>query len=380
MTALRERLGVQSLRAGGFFAWWGRSLAAWLPRAWRSVLGFDRGRLLLGIDGDGLQLRLQDGDGLRDLGRMPLPAELEVDGDDVLGAVLSPSVAELPRWLLLPAGDCLRRRLVLPAAAAERLRDVVGFEIDRQTPFAAEDAAYDARLLSRRDGDGQLDVELVVVPRVVLDAQRNALGAQSRWLAGADVAGANGEPLGVNLLPPASRFAPSDPWRAWNLALAAVALLAIAAMLWQMLDNRRTAADAFAVVADRQANAARNVSVQRQRLVDLVQGQAFLDRSRSGRATAVEVLDELSRRLPDDTYLEKFAMEGDRIPLIGLSNQASALIGRLEGSKLWRAPALTGALVPDPRTRRDRFTLVIELVDNGPGTEDANGGDDANRR
>ncbi len=380
MTALRERLGVQSLRAGGFFAWWGRSLAAWLPRAWRSVLGFDRGRLLLGIDGDGLQLRLQDGDGLRDLGRMPLPAELEVDGDDVLGAVLSPSVAELPRWLLLPAGDCLRRRLVLPAAAAERLRDVVGFEIDRQTPFAAEDAAYDARLLSRRDGDGQLDVELVVVPRVVLDAQRNALGAQSRWLAGADVAGANGEPLGVNLLPPASRFAPSDPWRAWNLALAAVALLAIAAMLWQMLDNRRTAADAFAVVADRQANAARNVSVQRQRLVDLVQGQAFLDRSRSGRATAVEVLDELSRRLPDDTYLEKFAMEGDRITLIGLSNQASALIGRLEGSKLWRAPALTGALVPDPRTRRDRFTLVIELVDNGPGTEDANGGDDANRR
>jgi general secretion pathway protein L len=380
MTALRERLGVHSLRAGGFFAWWGRSLAAWLPRAWRSVLGFDRGRLLLGIDGDGLQLRLQDGDGLRDLGRMPLPAELEVDGDDVLGAVLSPSVAELPRWLLLPAGDCLRRRLVLPAAAAERLRDVVGFEIDRQTPFAAEDAAYDARLLSRRDGDGQLDVELVVVPRVVLDAQRNALGAQSRWLAGADVAGANGEPLGVNLLPPASRFAPSDPWRAWNLALAAVALLAIAAMLWQMLDNRRTAADAFAVVADRQANAARNVSVQRQRLVDLVQGQAFLDRSRSGRATAVEVLDELSRRLPDDTYLEKFAMEGDRITLIGLSNQASALVGRLEGSKLWRAPALTGALVPDPRTRRDRFTLVIELVDNGPGTEDANGGDDANRR
>ncbi|HET7125494.1 MAG TPA: PilN domain-containing protein [Lysobacter sp.] len=377
MTALRERLGVQSLRAGGFFSWWGRSLGAWLPRSWRSALGLDRGRLLLGSDGDGLQLRLQDGDGLRDLGRMPLPAELEVEGNDVLAAVLSPSMAELPRWLLLPAGCCLRRRLVLPAAAAERLRDVVGFEIDRQTPFAAEDAAYDARLLSRRDGDGQLDVELVVVPRAVLDAQRNALGAQARLLAGADVAGANGEPLGVNLLPPALRFAHSDPWRAWNLVLAVVAVVALAAALWQMLDNRRTAADAFAVVADRQADAARDVSVQRQRLVDLVQGQAFLDRSRGGRATTVEVLDELSRRLPDDTYLEKLAVEGDRITLIGLSNQASALVGRLEGSKLWRAPALTGALVPDPRTHRDRFTLVIELVDTGPGAED--GGDDANR-
>ena len=380
MTALRERLGVQSLRAGGFFAWWGRNLAAWLPRAWRSALGLDRGRLLLGVDGEGLQLRRQDGDGLRDLGRMPFPAELEVDGDDVLAKVLSPSVAELPRWLLLPAGACLRRQLVLPAAAAERLRDVVGFEIDRQTPFAAEDAAYDARLLSRRDGDGQLDVELVVVPRAMLDAQRNALGGQAKLLAGADVAGANGEPLGVNLLSPAARFAPADPWRAWNLALAGVAVIAIAAALWWMLDNRRAAADAFAVVADRQATAARKVSEQRQRLLDLVQGQAFLDRSRSGRATTVEVLDELSRRLPDDTYLEKFALEGDRITLIGLSSQASALVGRLEGSKLWRAPALTGALVPDPRTHRDRFTLVAEMVDTGPDAEDANGGDDANRR
>ena len=380
MTALRERLGVQSLRAGGFFAWWGRSLAAWLPRAWRTTLGLDRGRLLLGIDDDALQLCLQDGDGLRDIGRMPLPTELEVDGNDVLAAVLSPSLAELPRWLLLPAGACLRRQLVLPAAAAERLRDVVGFEIDRQTPFAAEDAAYDARLLSRREGDGQLDAELVVVPRAALEAQRNALGAQARWLAGADVAGSDGQPLGVNLLPPAARFARADPWRAWNLALAGVAVLAIAAALWQMLENRRNAADAFAIVAGRQANAARAVSVQRQRLVDLVQGQAFLDKSRGGRATTVEVLDELSRRLPDDTYLEKFALEGDRLTLIGLSSEASALVGKLEGSKLWRAPALTGALVPDPRTQRDRFTLVAELVDTSPDAEDANGGDDANGR
>jgi len=378
MTALRERLGVQSLRAGGFFAWWGQNLAALLPRSWRSALGLDRGRLLLGVEGDGLRLRLQDGEGLRDLGRMPPPAELEVDGNDVLAAVLSPSTAELPRWLLLPAASCLRRRLVLPAAAAERLRDVVGFEIDRQTPFPAEDAAYDARLLSRRDGDGQLDVELVVVPRAALEAQRAALGAQASLLAGADVAGADGRPLGVNLLPPSARFAPPDPWRAWNLALVVVAVLAIAAALWQMLDNHRAAADAFAVVTERQASAARDVASQRQRLVDLVQGQAFLDQSRAGRATTVEVLDELSRRLPDDTYLEKFALEGDRITLIGLSSQASALVGRLEGSKLWRAPALTGALVPDPRTNRDRFTLVAVLVDTGPDADD--GGDDAGRR
>jgi general secretion pathway protein L len=138
-----------------------------------------------------------------------------------------------------------------------------------------------------------------------------------------------------------------------------------------MLDNRRAAADAFESTTRRQVEAARQVSLQRQRLLDVVEGQAFLDRTRSGRPTAVEVLDELTGRLPDNTYLEKLAIEGDRITLIGLSSEASALVGRLEGSKLWRAPALTGALQPDPRTRRDRFTLVAELAVTGPVQEPA---------
>jgi general secretion pathway protein L len=156
MTPLRDRFGRHAARwagAGGFFAWWGRSLAAWLPRRWRLALGLDRGRLLLQADGDAVQLRLQDGDGVRDLARIP---GLAADEGDVLAALLSPELAELPRWLLLPAAAGLRRRLLLPAAAAERLRDVVAFEIDRQTPFAADAVAFDARLLGRRGGDGQL--------------------------------------------------------------------------------------------------------------------------------------------------------------------------------------------------------------------------------
>jgi general secretion pathway protein L len=76
----------------------------------------------------------------------------------------------------------------------------------------------------------------------------------------------------------------------------------------------------------------------------------------------VEVLDELARLLPDSTYLEKVAVEDGRLMIIGLSAEASALVRRLEASALWRSPALTGALQPDPRTGRDRFTLTAELV------------------
>jgi general secretion pathway protein L len=176
------------------------------------------------------------------------------------------------------------------------------------------------------------------------------------------MAGDDGAPLGINLHADARRHRRADPWRVWNWAFAALAVVALALAMWQLLDNRRAAADAFAEKADARARQARQVAIEKRQLVDLVEGMAFLQRTRAARPTTVEVLDELGRRLPDSTYLEKLSIEGDQILLIGQSSEASALVGQLEGSKLWRSPALTGALQPDPRTSRDRFTMTAQLA------------------
>jgi len=241
------------------------------------------------------------------------------------------------------------------------LRDVLAFEIDRQTPFAADAVYFDARVVERR-GDGQIVAELVTVPKPVLDAALAALGAPAASLAGVDVAGESGVPLGVNLLPMPRRQRGADPARRWNWILAAVALLALAAGLWQILDNRRAAAAEFEKQVSARAAEARRVGQQRQQLLDMVEGSAFLERTRGGRPTMIAVIDELSRRIPDNTYLEKLSMENGQLQLIGFSSDASGLVQKLEGSKLWRSPALAGALQPDPRSGRDRFTMTAELA------------------
>src|SRR5690606_28173039 len=161
------------------------------------------------------------------LGSLPLPdahladalpeSGLGLDDDathDPLAPLLAPALADLPRWLLLPAAAGLRRRLVLPAAAGDRPREGLGCEINRQTPFRADEVAFDARLLGRR-GDNQIDVELVAVPLAALRTRRTSLGALSGTLAGIDMAGPDGVPLGVNLLPTAERRQLADPWRGW---------------------------------------------------------------------------------------------------------------------------------------------------------------------
>lgn len=367
-STLGDRLGRMGTRlgpgAGGFFSWWGRSLAAWLPLSLRQTLDLGRGRLLLQVDGADVQLRHQGDGGLRDLRRLPLAALISrvPQSVDPLAPLLGSRLAELPRWLVLPAASSLSRRMTLPASASDRLRDVVGFEIDRQTPFTADAVAYDARVRGRRESDGQLDVELVVVPLPMLKDQQAALGSLSAELAGIDVGGPDGAPLGVNLLPPGQRRQQRDPAVVWNLGLGAVALVALVALMWQLLENRLSAAEALERHISSQAESGRSAAMQRQQLTALVEGQAFLDRMRAQRAPTTEVIDELSRRLPDTTYLEKLAINGDQLMLIGLSTRAAALIGELQGAEQWRSPALAGALQPDPGSGRDRFTLTANLA------------------
>src|SRR5699024_6985056 len=150
----------------------------------------------------------------------------------------------------------LCRRLRLPPAAGERLRQVAGFEIERQTPFAADAVVYDARALGTT-ADGQLEAELVVVPREQLQPRLDALGPLAGTLAGVDVAGPDGRPLGINLLAPGQRHRLRDPWATVNAVLALVVVLALVAAGAQWLDNRRDAADALETALAARAEAGR---------------------------------------------------------------------------------------------------------------------------
>ncbi len=350
----------------GFWTWWLNALGSWLPPRLRAVFGLAQQRLLLQRQDDTLSLVLalpaQPGETpLRPLAELPWDAT-SAAAEEPLSRMLAPRINSLPRWLLLPVRSGLRRRIALPAAAADRLRDVLGFEIDRQTPFAADEVYYDARLIGRR-GDGQIDAELVVVPRASLEQSLAGLGPSlTATLAGVDMVDAEGRPLGVNLLPGAQRSRRRDPRAVWNLTLIAVTLAAAGAGLWQIRENRSAAADAFEVEAKRRSQQARKVSEEKKQLVDLVEGLRFLQQTRNGRPSTVEVLEELTRRMPDNTFVEKVSIEGDRILIIGLSSEAPRLVERLQSSKLWNSMNLTGQLMTDPTKGKDRFTLEAKLA------------------
>ena len=360
MTAWRDSLvrarGRLSPSVGGSLRWWRQSLLAWLPVRWQWAMGWSRSRLLLKRDGEVLHVQRQTGEQIEVIAELPWPVS-----PATLDSVLDARLRSLPRHWLLPAGSVLRRPLRRPAAAAERLRDVVGFEIDRQTPFDASQVSYDVRDLGALP-DGQLQVELVVIPRVQLEQWAQQAGPWAQAVAGVDAVDADGQPLDVNLLPVAQRQPYRDPMARWNGLLAVGAIVVLALAGHQLLENRQAAADGLREQVDAAARDARRVAAERQQLQSLVEGAAFLEGKRAEHASTVEIWNELTRLLPDGTYLEKMSIEGSTLQLIGLSREASQLVPLLQDSPLWRKVNLTGVLQADGATSgRDRFTLTAEL-------------------
>jgi hypothetical protein len=92
------------------------------------------------------------------------------------------------------------------AATEENLRQVLAFEMDRLTPFRAEEVYFDLRVLARDMAPGTLSVLLAVARRELVDARVERLRATGISRAGRDRARRRGGSVSapLDLLPSSS--------------------------------------------------------------------------------------------------------------------------------------------------------------------------------
>src|SRR5581483_356993 len=136
-----------------FFAWWGRELVACLPARWQALLAERSDALLLENQARELVLWRQSGERCRELGRIAL--DDTADGQRAAYLRLRAELEDpnLPQYYCIRPERTLRRSISLPAAAEDNLRQVLSFEMDRQTPFKADQVYFDYRLGARSAAD-----------------------------------------------------------------------------------------------------------------------------------------------------------------------------------------------------------------------------------
>jgi len=367
----RLKLAWRRSSAPAFFTWWGAELAALLPANLRARLLRGPEVLLLTVHAQGLRVRRERTHDV--LAAIPWAAGLEAQRADFARACAGIDPADRRLVLLLPPDSVLQRRLHLPQAAASDPRRVVGYEIDRQTPFKPEQVWYDVRVLQNDSPRGQIAVELIVAPRSEVDPlleRLRGIGVVPDAVdVGADAAAVSSRD-GVNLLPPEARPRRPQPRRRINLILAAACAILLVVVMLQWLDNRRAALDAMQAQTDALRARARQATALREELVNAAGASGFLAARKRAAPSALAVLRDLTSRLPADTWLERYSQDAQgQIAMQGESAKAASLIDRLRESPLLTEPKLQGVIQPDPQTGKEHFDVAAQLRTSGNGTD-----------
>lgn len=354
----RARRSWRSSPMPAFLAWWGGELRALLPLRWRGWFGTGADWYLLQVAGERWTLRRRGH-------AEPLAGWDEADeGASTLAfatALQKVDREDLRVALLLPGALALRRSLQLPLAARDNLLQVVGFEMDRQTPFSVGQVYYAVRELGVAAAAGRCQVELVAVTRASLDPLLARLRAQGLAVDAVDVAQGD-DRLGVNLLPPEQLARRAHPRRRLNLILGAAVLLLLLLTAGEWLHNRGAALARMQAEVAAMRGDAQQVAALRQQLQDNAGAAGFLAKRKKDTVSMLSLLEDATTRLPQGTWLERFSVDNTgQIGMQGQSQQAAKLLDSLKDSRLITDAGFQGSIQPDPTTGKERFYLTAKV-------------------
>jgi general secretion pathway protein L len=337
----------------GFGRWWAAQLAEFVPSRLRSALAQRRTRPVLAFDGSRASLwRPTTVDGrvqMTCVAEIPLYA----DADIVTAggrAAFAPLLREggVPDIVVgLSPKTALRKRLTLPAAIESNLHQALAYDLDRHTPFKAEELYFDAIVVDRDAARNTIHVELAAARRALVDPmlrQAESFGAR--------VVGVTIDPPAAaatsrfNLLPEDRQVNGSDGLQ-WRVVLPAILLVAcVLAALVLPIWQKRTEAISLNREADEARDRAGISERLRSELERRVGDYNFALERKYAFPGSVQVLDDITHLLPDDTWLTQLELrsvrgkEGQReLTLRGESANAGRLVSLLEDSKLFTQSA-----------------------------------------
>ena len=350
------RRRVQAGPAGTFFRWWLGELKQAMPAPWQARLQHAMRHVTLALEGESLTVGMDENRRIRPLDSFLLSEDAKLQRQRIDGLLQRNDLVEAPRFLLLEQNAVLRKEIKLPLAAESNLAQVLAFEMDRQTPFKASHVYFDWKVLDRAGTPGQLRLQLFVIPRAEVDRALEVLADRGLTLAGVDIL-EDGCSQGLNLLPAEQRVRVVNRRARVNFALAVACLVLLTVVMAQSLYLRaHQVTELEQAIAEVQGEA-RKVTNIRKQIEDAGEAAGFLATRRAASPLAIELLADVTRLLPDDTYLDRLVIGQPNVQMQGKSRNAQQLIERVNTSQLLGEAAFRGSTRLDARSGLEIFEL-----------------------
>lgn len=346
-----------------YWGWWSREILALMPERIRQLIEDKRGVLIIRPCDSALEVTYRLNGHVEAIGRFQRDTEGLSEFRGRLDKDVRLEKADI--LIRLTEQDAIAKKLVLPIAAAENLEQVAAYEIDRYTPFKAGQVYFAVKLLEKNKQLGQVSAMLVVSPKEKLDVLIEAMLEQGIQPLQADFeevdSGTGGYEFAYNLLPVHLRKkTPVLPSVVHGGLTVLLCILMITALVLPVWLQEKTVEELRETVSKMEKDARIVDSLQKEADMLIAQTEQLIAKKRD-QPSIVELLDELSRLINDDTWLTYLQFTNGRLQFQGQSPSASTLIGVLEGSPLFNNARFVSPVTQDPRSGGERFQITADV-------------------
>lgn len=266
---------------------------------------------------------------------------------------------------LIPNETALVRKIGLPQGAKENLDEVISFELDKYVPFNANQVQLAYKIDNENSNEEKLLLDLAVIPKQHIQEILKLCDDKSVTLDAIDVCASDEDSvpkgIGVNLLPQDKRKAFDYFNLKLNLGLGIALVALIYFVMYTSIANKENKIERLTNINAALQKQARTAKILRKELKSVIVSSKFLKNKKDKTPSVGTLIADLTTRLPDNTYITRLKVNAERLEIAGQSDNANSLIPELDQSKNWYVPQIVGGVVPDPRTKKEKFTIKADL-------------------
>lgn len=262
----------------------------------------------------------------------------------------------------VPMARAMRRRIAFPAAAEHEIPSALAFEVEQVTPLKADEAYWDWRVADRDAHAKMIEIDLFAAPAWVVDEALNTAESSGLSPVRIDVADIDNARLYDVDLSRSLRefdFPRVNRRPAFIAAGLLFAIVTFASVAW--FQNKAAERAELRLAAAQET--AQPVMEMRAALLAAEQRLKLMQEIQASSASAAQLLDELARILPEDTWLFEVSARNLEVTIAGESEQASNLIKIVEASPRFTNARFSSALTRGAGDNTERFVLTFKIAE-----------------
>ncbi|MDD1625029.1 MAG: PilN domain-containing protein [Methylococcaceae bacterium] len=354
-----------------FFLWWKRELGFLVPEKIKQLVNDKRGFIIASLEGRDLVLTYLNNGQVKSLtlperGARDLTFQRLCEKDERL--------AKAKVIIRLTDQNAIQKELCLPSAAKENLDQVVAYELDRYTPFKAEQVYFAVKPLPGVNEPGQLRVMLILTTREILDGLYKDVKALGLSPLLADYQGSANNlddlNLAYNLLPERLRQKTAQLPRLIHWTLIALTSMLLMAVIVVPVWFEYQTVNALQVKADSLEKEAKKVKALQSEIDAVIDETRQLFKEKNATPEVIVMLNTLSSLIKDDTWLSYAQYSDGHLQIQGESPEASALIAVLEASELFANVRFASPVTQDRVSKLERFQITVDVDKAGGATSE----------